>query len=172
MTVVAETSRLRLRRPTAADADFFLELLNDPGFLEHIGDRGIRDLDAARGYVETAVLSSYQRHGYGMCVVEVKASGARAGLCGLVRRDWLDHTDLGYAFLPAFRGRGYAEESAAAVLADAAGRLDIGRLVAIVSPSNSRSMSLLEKLGFVPAGEVTAPGESKALRLYARDAAA
>ena len=172
MTVVAETGRLRLRRPTAADADFFLELLNDPGFLEHIGDRGIRDLDAARGYVETAVLSSYQRHGYGMCVVEVKESGARAGLCGLVRRDWLDHTDLGYAFLPAFRGRGYAEESAAAVLADAAGRLDIGRLVAIVSPSNSRSMSLLEKLGFVPAGEVTAPGESKALRLYARDAAA
>ena len=171
MTVVAETGRLRLRRPTAADADFFLELLNDPGFLEHIGDRGIRDLDAARGYVETAVLSSYQRHGYGMCVVEVKESGARAGLCGLVRRDWLDHTDLGYAFLPAFRGRGYAEESAAAVLADAAGRLDIGRLVAIVSPSNPRSMSLLEKLGFVPAGEVTAPGESKALRLYARDAA-
>ena len=172
MTVVAETGRLRLRRPTAADADFFLELLNDPGFLEHIGDRGIRDLDAARGYVETAVLSSYQRHGYGMCVVEVKESGARAGLCGLVRRDWLEHTDLGYAFLPAFRGRGYAEESAAAVLADAAGRLDIGRLVAIVSPSNPRSMSLLEKLGFVPAGEVTAPGESKALRLYARDAAA
>ena len=39
--IVAETDRLRLRRPTADDADFFLELLNDPGFLEHIGDRGI-----------------------------------------------------------------------------------------------------------------------------------
>ena len=170
--VVAETDRLRLRRPAASDADFFLELLNDPGFLEHIGDRGIRDLEAARGYVETAVLSSYQRHGYGMCVVEVKATGARAGLCGLVRRDWLDHTDLGYAFLPAFRGQGYAEESAAAVLADAQGRLGIDRLVAIVSPGNPRSIGLLEKLGFASAGEVTAPGESKSLRLYARDAAA
>lgn len=169
--IVAETDRLRLRRPTADDADFFLELLNDPGFLEQIGDRGIRDLEAARGYVETAVLSSYQRHGYGMCVVEVKATGARAGLCGLVRRDWLDHTDLGYAFLPAFRGRGYAEESAAAVLADAQGRLGIDRLVAIVSPGNPRSIGLLEKLGFASAGEVTAPGESKSLRLYARDAA-
>jgi RimJ/RimL family protein N-acetyltransferase len=169
--LVVETSRLRLRQPTESDADFFLELLNDPGFLEHIGDRGIRDLEAARAYVGTAVLSSYQRHGYGMCVVEVKASGARAGLCGLVRRDWLDHTDLGYAFLPAFRGQGYAEESAAAVLAHAQGRLGIGRLLAIVSPSNPRSMSLLGKLGFVPAGDVTAPGESKALRLYARDAA-
>ena len=170
--VVVETRRLVLRRPGASDADFFLELLNDPGFLEHIGDRGIRSLDAARGYIETAVLSSYQRHGYGMCVVEVKATGARAGLCGLVRRDWLDHTDLGYAFLPAFRGLGYAEESAAAVLADANARLGIGRLLAIVSPSNPRSISLLAKLGFASAGEVTAPGESKSLRLYARDGAA
>lgn len=165
-----ETPRLRLRRPTPDDADFMLELLNDPGFLEHIGDRGVRDLGAARAYVETAVLASYQRHGYGMRVVEVRGSGARAGLCGLVRRDWLEHTDLGYAFLPAFRGRGYAEESAAAVLADAQVRLGIGRLLAIVSPSNPRSISLLEKLGFASAGEVTAPGESRSLRLYARDA--
>ena len=165
-----ETARLRLRRPVASDADFFLELLNDPGFLEHIGDRGVRDLDAARAYLENAVLASYQRHGYGMYVVEVKSTGERAGLCGLVRRDWLADTDIGYAFLPAFRGRGYAEESAGAVLADAFGRLGIGRLVAIVSPSNPRSMSLLEKIGFAATGEVTAPGETKALRLYARDA--
>ncbi|MFO1408307.1 MAG: GNAT family N-acetyltransferase [Steroidobacteraceae bacterium] len=165
-----ETARLWLRRPTADDADFLLELLNDPGFLEHIGDRGVRDLGAARAYVDTAVLASYERHGYGMRVVVIRSTGERAGLCGLVRRDWLSHTDLGYAFLPAYRGHGYAEEAAAAVAADAFGRLSIPRLVAIVSPANGRSMALLAKIGFTPAGEVSAPGESKALRLYARDA--
>ncbi|MFO1395011.1 MAG: GNAT family N-acetyltransferase [Steroidobacteraceae bacterium] len=167
---IIETARLRLRRPTLDDADFMLELLNDPGFLEHIGDRGVRDLGAARAYVGTAVLGSYERHGYGMRVVEVRASGERAGLCGLVRRDWLTDTDLGYAFLPAYRSRGYAEESAAAVAADAFGRLSMQRLVAIVSPANERSMSLLGKLGFGVVGEVIAPGETKPLRLYARDA--
>ncbi|MGH8028873.1 MAG: GNAT family N-acetyltransferase, partial [Arenimonas sp.] len=111
------TARLRLRLLAEGDADFALELLNDAGFLAHIGDKGVRTREDARAYLCNGPLASYAAHGFGLWGVEPREGGALLGMCGLLQRDWLDAPDLGYAFLPAARGRGIAREAAEATLA-------------------------------------------------------
>lgn len=149
--VQLETDRLRLRELSASsveDAAFILRLLNEPSFIRNIGDRGVRSLDDAHHYVANGPVSSYRAYGYGLYRVEIKTSGAIAGLCGLVRREGLNGPDLGYAFLPEFWSQGYALESARAVLAHARRSLALERIMAIVNPDNEDSIRLLQKLGF------------------------
>ncbi len=147
-TSILETQRLRLRRLRDEDAPFILDLLNQPSFLEHIGDKGVRDLNGAREYIRQGPAATHEAHGYGLDLVMHKASDDKMGICGLVRRDTLDHPDLGYAFLPSFWRNGYALEAARGVLTHARDRLGIGRILAIVSPENAASIRLLEKVGF------------------------
>jgi [ribosomal protein S5]-alanine N-acetyltransferase len=167
---VLETARLRLRRLSDADAPFMLRLLTDPSFIRNIGDRGVRDVESARGYVAGGAIASHDKYGYGLDLVELKATGEAAGICGLVRRDYLDDPDIGFAFLPEFTGRGYAVEAAAAVLALARGPLGLPRVLAIVSPDNGRSIRVLEKIGLRYERLITPPGESRAILLFTSDA--
>jgi RimJ/RimL family protein N-acetyltransferase len=144
---VIETERLNLREVTESDAAFVLELLNDPDFVRHVADRGVRTLEDARRYIAERFTAAYAREGFGFWLVEPKESGLPAGICGLVRRDTLPGVDIGYAFLPPFRSKGYAFEAASAVLAYARDVLKLKRLLAITSPDNAVSMRVLEKLG-------------------------
>lgn len=144
---VLRTDRLTLRRLTPEDAAFIHELTNDPDWLRHIGDRGIRTLDDARAYIERGPMAMYAEHGFGLWCVERREDGTPIGMCGLLKRATLPDVDIGFAFLPRFRGRGYAHEAAAATLDYGRRALGLGRIVAIVSPGNDASMRLLRKLG-------------------------
>jgi RimJ/RimL family protein N-acetyltransferase len=156
--VILQTPRLRLREAEASDAPFVLELLNSPGFIRGIGDRGVRTEAEAAAYVESRIRQSYAEHGYGMWVVEPMEEAVAIGLAGLVRRDVLNHVDLGYAFLDRVWGQGYAEEAARAVR-DYAGRvLGLETLAAIVNPDNLASRRVLEKIGFRFIDERWLPG--------------
>src|SRR3954471_19030825 len=141
---IVKTARLRLRAITGDDAPFYLELLNDPAFIEHIGDRGIRTLDDARRAVVEGPVAMQESRGHSLYLVELKDGGAPIGMCGLIKRDTLDDVDLGYAFLPQYRGRGYAFEAGQAVLAYAP-TIGITRVAAITSPNNIASNQLLLK---------------------------
>jgi [ribosomal protein S5]-alanine N-acetyltransferase len=158
---VLETPRLALRLLSIDDAPFMLTLLNDPAWLRHIGDRGVRTVEGAREYLEAKVLSMYERLGFGLWLVEGRDDGAPMGICGLVKRDALEEVDLGFAFMPAFRKQGYAYESALAVRELAIGRLGLRRLLAITSPANFESARLLERLGFVLEREMAWAGDEK-----------
>jgi len=147
---VLQTPRLSLREFTLDDASFALELLNEPAFLRFIGDKGVRTLADAREYLEKGPIDSYRRNGFGLCAVCVRDSGAAAapvGMCGLVSRAGLDDPDIGFAFLTRHWGRGYAVESAAAVLDHGTRVLALPRIVAITSPDNWASIRVLEKIG-------------------------
>jgi [ribosomal protein S5]-alanine N-acetyltransferase len=144
---VLETDRLVLRELTPDDAPFMLELLNSPGFIEGIADRGVRTVEAARDYIEERVTASYHDYGFGMWAVTPKGEDAPVGLAGLVRRDVLPHVDVGYAFLETAWGRGYATEAAAGVLAHARNRLGLATIAAITSPGNVASQEVLKKIG-------------------------
>jgi RimJ/RimL family protein N-acetyltransferase len=165
--LIAASARLTLRELTDADAPFVVALLNDPDFLRHIGDKGVRTLDDARGYLRAGPLASYAQHGFGLWRVGEGPDEAPIGICGLLRRDWLDAPDVGYAFLPAARGRGLAFEAVAATLELARTRFALARLLAIVSTENTASIRLLERAGFVRGRDVVAPGETTPLGLYA-----
>jgi RimJ/RimL family protein N-acetyltransferase len=144
---ILETDRLIIRRLTVEDAAFILKLVNEPSWLRFIGDRGVRTLEDARNYILKGPVEMYGRLGFGLYLVELKDEGVPIGTCGLIKRDSLKDVDIGFAFLPSFRGRGYAYEAASAVLAYGNNTLGLERIVAIVSPGNDRSIKLLEKLG-------------------------
>jgi ribosomal-protein-alanine N-acetyltransferase len=164
---VLETQRLVLRRFTLEDATFALELVNDPAWLEHIGDRNVRNLEDARAYLEKGTLAMYERMGFGMYVVALRNTEEPIGSCGLVKRDGLDDVDIGYAFLPQFRGCGFALESAAAVLEHGKRDLGLKRIVAIVAPGNLRSIKVLEGIGLQFERMMTLPGDDEEICLYA-----
>ena len=144
---VLETERLILRWLSADDAAFMLELVNDPGWLRFIGDRGVRTLEDARDYILNGPVAMYHRVGFGLYLVELKQSATPIGICGLIERVGLEDIDIGFAFLPAFCGQGYAYEAASAMMTYAQDTVGLKRVVAITSPDNQRSITLLTKLG-------------------------
>ena len=143
-----ETERLLLRPFTVDDAEFILTLLNEPSFLRYIGDKQVRSLEDARQYILNGPVASYERHGFGLCLVAVRESNTPIGMCGLLKRDELPDPDIGFAFIPAFWKQGFGLEAATAVLTDAHQRLKLERILAITSPDNEASIKLLERLGF------------------------
>ena len=166
---VLETERLVLRRVTVEDDEFILELLNDPSWLRFIGDRGVRTLDAAREYISKTLVAMYERLGFGLYLTELKGEGVPVGLCGLIKRDTLQDVDIGFAFLPEFRGKGYGYESASAVMAYGKEAFGLKRLAAITSPDNHVSAKLLEKLGFRLEGRVKLSGDDSEVSLFTSD---
>ena len=146
MTVL-ETKRLILRRLCADDAEFILELLNQPSFLRYIGDKGVRNTEDAIRYIETGPVASYDRFGFGLYLVELKESDVSIGMCGLLKRETLPDVDIGFAFLPGYWSQGYAFEAAAAVMNYGREALGLRRIVAITSLDNASSIKLLEKIG-------------------------
>ena len=145
--IVIESDRLQLRRIELDDAEFLLDLLNQPSFLHFIGDKGVRTLDDARNYILSGPVASYQRFGFGMYLTLLKEARIPIGICGLLKRDSLEDVDVGFAFLPQFWSKGYAFESASAVMAYGRNALGLGRIVAVTSPDNHGSIHILEKLG-------------------------
>jgi len=164
---ILETARLRLRELTTSDGEFMLALLNDPDFIRHVGDRGVRTLEGAREYIVKGPMQSYARNGFGLYMVELSGTREKLGICGLVKREGLTDIDIGFGFLPQYRSQGYAIEAATAIMAQARDELELGRVVAITSPDNARSANVLLKLGLKFEKMITFPGEEKEIRLYA-----
>ena len=161
-----ETRRLFLRRITSDDAGLMLAVWNDPAFIEHVGDRGVRTEPEARKELEAGALRLFEEHGYGPYKMVRKEDEAAIGICGLFKRPNLDDPDIGFAVLPDYCGKGYAAEAARAVVAHARDDLRIRNLTAIVSPGNEASIGLIEKLGLRFSAMITMPGEDEAIRLY------
>ena len=161
-----ETERLILRHFTLEDAPFIDQLFNDPDFIRFIGDRNIQTTEDARQFLEERLIPNYEKFGFGFYLVATKELGTSIGMCGLVKRDFLEDVDIGYAFLPIARGKGYALEAAQATMAYGKNELHIPRIVAITSIDNTRSMHLLQKLGLYLEGTVNFPGEDTAVNLF------
>jgi RimJ/RimL family protein N-acetyltransferase len=165
-----QTERLIIRQLTDDDAPFILTLLNEPSFLRYIGDKNVRNLDDARQYIRTGPAASYERHGFGLGLVQLKDSQTPIGMCGLLKRDELPDPDIGFAFLPDFWGKGFAFEAAAAVLHDARERLKLTRILAIVNPDNDASIKLLQKLGLKLERTMQLAAGRDEVKLFALDA--
>lgn len=163
-----ETERLFLRRFTVDDAQFILTLLNEPSFIRYIGDKKVRNVEDARQYILNGPVASYERHDFGLGLVELKESHTPIGMCGLIKRDELSDPDIGFAFLPSFWNKGFAFEAATAVLQDARERLQLERILAITSLDNDASIELLERLGFRFEKVINLSADREQVRLYLR----
>ena len=157
---ILETERLILRELEAGDDEFIFDLLNQPSFIKYIGDRNVRSVEQAREFVETRYRAAYKTHGFGLYAVELKIHDSEIqnpqsaiqnptiGICGFVKRDTLPDADIGFAFLPQYGKKGYALESADAVMKYGKDVLGLQRVLAITTQDNESSGRLLGKLGF------------------------
>jgi len=166
---ILETERLALRKLTATDAGFILELLNEPSFVKNIGDKGVRDHAGAAQYIQDGPIASYERFGFGLYCVELKDSRVPIGICGLLKRDSLPDVDVGFAFLPKYWYCGYAVESASAVMKHGRNVLGIGRIVAITAPDNHGSIKVLEKIGLKFEGLIRLSERESEVKFFAAD---
>lgn len=150
--MIWETLRLEIWRLSLSDAPFLFRLMNEPSYIEFIGNRGITDLSAAESYLQNKMLSSYRDHGFGLYLLWSKEQERALGICGFVKREYLPDPDLGFALLKNAEGQGYAAESCRALLHYARTELAMERVLAITSLHNERSIKLCRKLGFVLEG--------------------
>lgn len=162
-----ETQRLRLFDLSIEDAPLMLAIWNDPDFILHVGDRGIRTEADARAAMVDGALKLFRDFGYGPYRMSLRSTGDAIGICGLFRRKGLDDTDIGYAVLPEYCGQGFAFEAAQAVIAYARDTLGLDRLTAIVSPNNVASINLTEKLGLRYERSIRMPGTDETVSIYA-----
>jgi RimJ/RimL family protein N-acetyltransferase len=165
MTLVLRTERLELRELVLEDDEFILRLLNEDGFLRFIGDKGVRTLADARDYLSKGPIDSYRRYGFGLYLTSLRG-GRPIGICGLVKRDSLPDVDVGFAFLEQYWSKGYAAESAAAVLAWGTEHLRLSRIIAITAPDNAGSIAVLQKIGLRFERMVKLTGDPQELRLF------
>ncbi|PHS15395.1 MAG: hypothetical protein COA86_13980 [Kangiella sp.] len=149
-----KSTRLVIREFNHEDAEFIIKLLNEPSFIENIADKGIKNQQDAIKYLNDGPIASYKKFSFGLWLVELlpeahsKRNPIPIGMCGLLKREELEDVDLGYAFLPNYCGKGYAEESAKVVLETAKKQFNLNRVVAITKVGNQSSEKLLGKLGF------------------------
>jgi len=129
-----------------------LAVWNDETFIRYVGDRGVRSAEQARTAIVDGPLAMYRQYGYGPYKIVLREDGHALGICGLFKREYLDDPDLGYAVLPAYRGKGYAGEAARRVMLAAAEVFGLPRVAALISPDNRASILLIEKLGFTLRG--------------------
>jgi len=164
-----KTKRLALRQFALSDAEFIIELVNEPSFIQNIGDRGVRTFSEAEKYLKNGPISSYERNGFGLLAVTLNDTGQPIGMCGLIKSDALEDVDIGYAFLPKFWSKGYALESTQAMMKHAKDVVGLKRVVAIVDPANVRSIRLLEKIGMTFEKTVKLSEDDIELKLFSKN---
>lgn len=155
-----KTERLLLRALTLADAPFIFELVNTTGWIKFIGDRNVHTNEDAERYIQKILSNpdvSYQ-------VVTLHEEQTAVGIVTLIKRNYLEYHDIGFAFLPAYAGQGYAFEASSAVLADLFKSNQHHTILATTLKENFSSIQLLHKLGFSFSKEIT--NENDTLQLY------
>ncbi len=157
-----------MREASFDDSEFILKLVNEPAWHEFISSHSIDSIEKASEYVEQKMIAMYQRYGFGLWVVEKIDDAIPIGICGLLKRDSLPYIDLGFALLSKYRGQGFAFEASMGSLMYARNKLKMQKIVAISNPSNTRSVKLLEKMGFLYESKFSHPGSDEVLSLYAR----
>jgi RimJ/RimL family protein N-acetyltransferase len=155
MPVEYITERLHLRALALDDHDFIVELLNSPGWIRFIGNRNVNTPEDAKAYIQKVTGSANIRY----WVVSLKENKAPIGVITLIKRDYLEHHDIGFAFLPQYEKRGYALEAAKVVLDSALVLPQHQTLLATTLKENVSSIKLLTKLGFTFDKEIENKGE-------------
>lgn len=164
MLPLPKSKRLVLEYLTPDDSPFIFKLQSGSSWSQYIEAMPDRTLADAESYIRSGPMASYAQYYYGLYKVVFKEFAEPVGICGLVKRDFLTAPDLGFAFLQEYQGRGFAFESAQAVIAHAK-TMRIPELQAITTPENVRSAKLLLKLDFTPDAEIL-HARDKTFHLY------
>ena len=167
--VILETPRLRLRCFTQADQPFIFELVNTQGWMQSIGDREIRTPEDASAYIDK-LNNDYKTLGFGLWCVEAKHPAKSIGMCGLVKRDYLDDVGIGFVMLPTHAGVGLGFEAASATVQHANDHLGLNTIVAITDENNQAAIGLIKKIGLHFDRAIILSEREKPSLLFSQDA--
>lgn len=145
--MMLKTKRLIIRKLTLEDAPFFYDLLNDKDWIRFIGDRNIKTLKDSEDYLKNRIIPSYKNWGFGFYAVDKQTTQKTIGISGFVKREELEFPDVGFAFLPDGRGKGYAFEATNELMKYGKEVLKFETILGIANNDNKKSHSLLDKLG-------------------------
>jgi len=151
---------LAIQELELGNAPFILELLNTPQYIQFIGDKNVHSIKDAEINIQERI-DSYVTNGFGLWLATLKESGVPIGTCGLIKRDTLEHVDIGFAFHPNHFNKGYAYEAAEACLRYGYEKLGLSKVVGITDGDNQSSIKLLEKLGLQFEKEIEMPNSDK-----------
>lgn len=138
-----QTDRLTLRKLDISDASFMMELMNTAEWIQFIGDKNVPTVEATEKYIINIKNNPMAKY----WVVSLTESQQPMGIVTFLKRNYLEHWDIGFAFLPRFTGKGYAFEAARFVLMEMIKSEEHAAILASVLPENSDSIKLLKKLG-------------------------
>jgi RimJ/RimL family protein N-acetyltransferase len=149
-----QTKRLIVRPPTLADLDQWVMTDPDNGIARNSGSPE----DMLKHHADLLKLAGFWAlNGFGSLLLFKKDDGVLIGRVGPSRPlNWPD-VEIGWALLPAFTGRGYALEGAAAAMDFALMDLGLDRVVHTIQPSNTASQKLATRLGSRNLGTIALP---------------
>lgn len=162
------TQRLIIRPVTIEDAPFILELMNTPKWIQNIGERNVHTVKDAENYIIDKAFPQFETHGYGNNTIIRKDDNVKLGTCGLYHREDREDPDIGFAFLPAYEGKGYAFEAANQIMIATKEDYGLKELSGYTLESNFASRKLLERLGFNLKGIGNLPNNDEELLHYHR----
>ena len=143
-----ETERLLIRPFKTEDIEPAFLMDSDPEVNRYTGESGNVSIKETEKRIVENVFGDYEKYGYGRLAVVLKSENKFIGFTGLKYLEDMDEVDLGYRFMKAYWGKGFATESAKACLNLAFEKLQLNRLIAMVLPENTASIRVLEKLNF------------------------
>ena len=145
MSVTLQTERLILRPLDKSDIDSVFAMRSDDRIMHFIRPVQTNNREAEDWI--NLVSSRWATEKIGFCAMIEKTSGQFLGWCGLWRLHETKETEVGYAMLKEFWGKGYAVEASEAFLRYGFETLNIEKIVAVADPENQNSRRVMEKLG-------------------------
>jgi len=139
-----ETARLILRGPEPSDAEPMIAFLLDRERADGFGGYDHRG-DAWRWFALN--IGHWQLRGYGYFTIELKETGAPAGISGIWNPEGWPEPEIGWVVFDGFEGRGIAREAAERVRRYAYEDLGLTTLTSNIVPGNTRSVALAERMG-------------------------
>ena len=143
MKKITETNRLILRELDSNDSENFFNLNSDPEVLKYTGDLPFSSIVDAKKFLIN--YSDYKENGSGRWAVILKETESFIGWSGLKLNEE-NLVDIGFRFFKKEWGKGYATESAKAVLDYGFNTLNLTEIIGRVFKANISSIKVLEKL--------------------------
>ena len=144
MSINLETDRLQIREIILTDAVDMYELNSDPEVMRYTGDVHFNSLEETKQFIQD--YPDYKKNGFGRNAIVLKETGQFLGWCGLKKLE--DRTvDIGYRFMKRFWNKGYATESAKAIIDFGFKNYDIINIIGNADEANIGSIRVFEKLG-------------------------
>ncbi|KGL58918.1 GNAT family N-acetyltransferase [Polaribacter sp. Hel1_85] len=143
-----ESERLIIRDFTLKDASFYFELFNDPDWKKFISDKNLKSVDETEAYLRKMQIENSKLGGLGFFTVILKETNKAIGTSTALQREKLKFIDIGYGFLPRYRGKGFATEATKLIIAYVRKKFQQEKVLAFTMPENVNSQKLLKKLDF------------------------